>query len=77
MERTVEILSLSIINTSIEAKLSDDCQCCCQLNVVIEAKKGGFWQGKEKVMASTRKHTIEYFAGDVLLVHVKRINITT
>ena len=49
-------------------KLSDDCQCCCRLNVVIEAKKGGFWQGKEKAMAPTKKHTIEYFSGDVLLV---------
>ena len=50
MERAVEILSLSIVYARCyqsQLKFFVDRQCCCQLNVVIEVKKGEFWQGKE------------------------------
>ena len=68
----VEILGLSIVKSVVEARV------VCQLSALLskqhyhQAKEQGLTK-ERKTAASTRKHSIEHFHRDVLLVPIKRI----
>ena len=67
MERQWKYLACQSSNLLLKLRLSVNCQHCCRSNIVIKAKEQGLTR-ERRMAASTRKHSIEHFPGDVLLV---------